>query len=90
MADTFNIVDISEAKDRFDSIIPGEMAFSGAFVGRQFCAAIGKGDGDTAGLNVTEVTDEWSIVAGGASVRLMMRGWRRLFSCPVIKVPQLV
>ncbi len=36
---------------------------------RQFCAAVGKGDGDTAGLNVAEVTEEWSIVAGGATVR---------------------
>jgi hypothetical protein len=32
-------------------------------------AAFGKGDGDTAGMNVTEVTGEWSIVAGGATVR---------------------
>ena len=69
MAETFNIVDISEAYDRLESIIGGEMAFSGAFVGRQFCAAIGKGDRDTAGLNVTEVTEERSIVAGGATVR---------------------
>jgi hypothetical protein len=45
------------------------MAFSGAFVGRQFCAAFGKGDGDTAELNVTEVTEEGSVVAGGATVR---------------------
>ena len=45
------------------------MAFSVAFVGRQFGAAIGKGDGDTAGLNVTEVTEEWSVVASGAIVR---------------------
>ena len=44
------------------------MAFSGAFVGRQFCADIGKGDGDTARLNVKEVTEEWSIVAGGTTV----------------------
>jgi hypothetical protein len=45
------------------------MAFSGAFVGRQFCAAVGEGDGDTAGLNVIEVTEKRSIVAGGATVR---------------------
>ena len=46
------------------------MTFSGAFVGRQFCAAIGKeDDGDTAGLNVTEVAEEGSVVAGGATVR---------------------
>jgi hypothetical protein len=45
------------------------MAFSGVFVGRQFCAAIGKEDGDTAGLNVTEVAEEGSVVAGGATVR---------------------
>jgi hypothetical protein len=45
------------------------MAFSGAFVGRQFYAAIGEGDRDPAGLNVTEVTEEWSIVTGGTTVR---------------------
>ena len=45
------------------------MVFSGAFVGRQFCAAVSKGDKDTVGLNVTEVTEEWSTVAGGATVR---------------------
>ena len=69
MAETFNIVDISEALDRFESIIGGEMAFSGACVGRQFCAAVGEGDGDTAWLNVMEVTEERSMVAGGARVR---------------------
>ena len=70
VAETFNIVDISEiVKHRFESIISGEMAFSGAFGGRQFCAAIAEGDRDTAGLNVTEVTEEWSNVAGGATVR---------------------
>ena len=45
------------------------MTFSSAFVGRQFCAAIGEGDGDTAGLNVTEVTEEGSVVVGGTTVR---------------------
>jgi hypothetical protein len=45
------------------------MAFSGGFVGRQFNAAVVKGDKGTVGLNVTEVTEEWSIVAGGTSVR---------------------
>ncbi len=69
MDETFNIVDIIKANDRFESIIGGEMAFTGAFVGRQFCAAVAKGDGDTAGLNVMEVTEECSIVAGGATVR---------------------
>jgi hypothetical protein len=33
MAETFTIVDISETQDRYESIIGGEMAFSGAFVG---------------------------------------------------------
>jgi hypothetical protein len=68
VAETFNIKGISEAYNIFESIIGGEMAFSGAFVGRQFCANIGKGDGDTARLNVKEVTEEWSIVAGGTTV----------------------
>jgi hypothetical protein len=44
------------------------MAFSGAFVGRHPCAAVGKGERDLTGLNVTEVTEEWSIVSGGATV----------------------
>ncbi len=69
MDETFNIVDIIKANDRFESIIGGEMAFSGAFVGRQFCAAVAKGDRDTAGLNAMLVTEEWSKVAGGATVR---------------------
>jgi hypothetical protein len=41
------------------------MAFSCAFVGRQFCATVSKGDRDTAGLGIKEVTEEWSIVLAG-------------------------
>ena len=33
-AEAFNIVNISETQDKFESIIGGEMTFRGAFVGR--------------------------------------------------------
>ena len=45
------------------------MTFSCAFVRRQLGTAISEGDGDVARFDVAEVTEEWGIVACGATVR---------------------
>jgi hypothetical protein len=68
VTESFNVVDICESKNGFVAVIGNEVTFSCCFVGRLFCTVISKGNGDIAGLDVVKVTENWCVMAGGATV----------------------
>lgn len=69
VAESFNKVNVGEAKDGFLTIVGCEVAFGGSFMGGCFGASVSKGDRNAAGYNVAKVIEDWSIVAGSSTIR---------------------